>query len=466
MSSRTQGVRGTNATDVASPHPEPRFAYHPDTLRQLAADLLNLAKKGGASATHVDISEGFGQTVSVRHLDVENIEFHRDKGIGVCVYLGQKRGYASTSDFSPEALRQTVGAALDIARHTAEDDAAGLPEPELLARDCPDLDLYHPWSLSTEDAIELAKSGEAAAFDHSERINNSEGASVSRHESHFIAANSAGFTGGFATSNHSINCSVIAEFGGVKERDFWYSANRNAQRLETPQAVGTKAAERTLARLDARRAKTGEWPVLFEAPLAAGLLGSLVRATSGDLLYRNASFLRDSLGKPLFRDFIQLKECPHLPGDRASTPFDSEGVATRDREVVQDGTLQAYFLSVYTARKLGMKTTGNAGGSHNLLLQTGDENLPTLFKRMDRGLFVTELLGQGINYVTGDYSRGAAGFWIENGEIAYPVQEITIAGNLRDMFANIVAVGNDVDRRGAKQTGSILIERMAVAGES
>jgi len=441
------------------------FAHDADTLRQLATDVLSCASKAGASAAHVSISEGFGQSVSVRHGDVENIEYNRGKGIGLSLYLGQKMGYASTADFSQKAIKQTVEAALAIARHTSSDKAAGLPEGDLLVRgNTPDLQLYHPWQLSTEKAIELAKQSEAAAFTHDSQINNSEGAGVSSHQSHFISANSLGFMDGFPSSSHQIYCTAIAEADGGKQRDSWYSANRNSRLLESAQAVGQKAAARCVARLDARKIETGVWPVLFEAPLAVGLLGSLARATSGSMLYRQTSFLSNCLGKQLFPEFIQLDEKPHLPGEYASTPFDGEGVATNARQVVRDGVLQGYFLDVYSARKLGLSTTANSGGSHNLLLQSGDDDLPGLFKRMQRGLFVTELLGQGVNYVNGDYSRGAVGFWIEDGEIAYPVEEITIAGNLADMYADIVAVGNDVDRRGGKQCGSILIEKMTLAG--
>ena len=447
-----------------NPPPLSRFAYTDANLRQLADDALNYARKLGATAIEVGVSEGFGQSVNVRLGEVDNIEYNRDKGIGLSIYLGQKKGYASTSDFSTAALRQTVEAALAIARHTAEDAAAGPPEVELLATEFPQLDLHHPWQLSVEEAIALAKRSEQAAFAHSPKITNSEGASVSLQESQFISANSLGFMGGFPSSQHYVHCCVIAEEGEQMQRDDWYSAGRLADLLESPEAIGEKAAQRSLARLHGRKLKTGNYPVLFEAPQAAGLIGSLVHAASGGMLFRKASFLVDSLGTQLFPDFIQLRECPHLPRAIASAPFDNEGVATQTREVVADGILQGYFLSAYSARKLGMRSTGNAGGNHNLILQSGSLDLPGLLRQMDKGLFVTELLGQGINYINGDYSRGAAGFWIENGAIAYPVEEITIAGNLRDMFANIVAVGTDVDRRGSKQCGSILLNNMMVAG--
>jgi PmbA protein len=441
------------------------FSYPFATLQQLAEDVLKHASAKGATACEVDVSEGFGQSVTVRCDEVETIEFNRDKGIGITIYSGQRKGYASTSDFSAQALRETVEAALDIARFTAEDDCAGLAEAALMARDCPDLDLYHPWALTVEDAIETARLCEQAAFDASPLVSNSEGASISTQQAHFVSANSLGFMGGYPTSRHYISCSVIAGEQDAMQRDDWYTTHRNASRLDAPGQVGRIAAERAVARLGGRKVKTGEFPVIFEAPLAGGLLGSLVHAASGGALYRKSSFLLDQLGKRIMPDFIQIAERPHIPCGLGSASFDSDGVATRDREVVTDGVLQGYFLSTYTARKLGMQTTANAGGSHNLIIQPGEYDLAGLVARMGRGLLVTELLGQGINYVTGDYSRGAAGYWIENGKIAYPVEEITIAGNLKKMLAGIVAVGNDVQVRGTKQTGSIMIDRMTVAGE-
>jgi len=441
------------------------FSYPFATLQQLAEDVLRHANAKGATACEVDVSEGFGQSVTVRCDEVETIEFNRDKGIGITIYSGLRKGYASTSDFSAQALRETVEAALDIARFTAEDDCAGLAEATLMARDCPDLDLYHPWALTVEDAIETARQCEQAAFDASSLVSNSEGASISTQQAHFVSANSLGFMGGYPTSRHYISCSVIAGEQDAMQRDDWYTTHRNASRLDAPGQVGRIAAERAVARLGGRKVKTGEFPVIFEAPLAGGLLGSLVHAASGGALYRKSSFLLDQLGKKIMPEFIQISERPHIPCGLGSASFDSDGVATRDREVVTDGVLQGYFLSTYTARKLGMQTTANAGGSHNLIIQPGEYDLAGLIARMGRGLLVTELLGQGINYVTGDYSRGAAGYWIENGKIAHPVEEITIAGNLKTMLAGILAVGNDVQVRGTKQTGSILIDRMTVAGE-
>jgi len=441
------------------------FSYAFTTLQQLAEDVLKHARDKGATACEVDVSEGFGQSVGVRCDEVETIEFNRDKGVGITVYAGQRKGYASTSDFSSQALRETVEAAINIARFTAEDDCAGLADAALMAKDCPDLDLFHPWALSVEEAIETARRCEQAAFDASPQISNSEGASISTQQAQFVSANSLGFMGGYPTSRHYISCSVIAGEQDAMQRDDWYTTHRDAAQLDDPQRVGRIAAERAVARLGGRKVKTGEFPVLFEAPLAAGLLGSLVHAASGGALYRKSSFLLDHLGKRVMPEFVQISERPHIKCGLGSSAFDSDGVATRNREVVTDGILQGYFLSTYTARKLGMQTTGNAGGSHNLIIQPGELDLDGLLAQMGRGLFVTELLGHGINYVTGDYSRGAAGYWVENGKIAHPVEEITIAGNLKAMLAGIQAVGKDVQVRGSKQTGSILLDRMTVAGD-
>ncbi len=441
------------------------FSYPFATLQQLAEDVLKHARDKGATACEVDVSEGFGQSVGVRCNEVETIEFNRDKGIGITVYAGQRKGYASTSDFSPQALRETVEAALDIARFTAADDCAGLADAALMAKDYPDLDLYHPWALTVEDAIATALRCEQAAFAASPLVSNSEGASVSTQQAHFVSANSLGFRGGYPTSRHYISCSVIAGEHDAMQRDDWYTTRRSADELDAPANVGRIAAERAVARLGGRKTRTGEFPVLFEAPLAAGLLGSLVHAASGGALYRKSSFLVDQLGKRVMPEFVNISERPHIRRGLGSSAFDSDGVATSDREIVTGGILQGYFLSAYTARKLGMQTTGNAGGSHNLIIEPGQHDLVGLLKLMGRGLLVTELLGHGINYVTGDYSRGAAGYWVENGVIAYPVEEITIAGNLKAMLAGIVAVGNDVQVRGSKQTGSILVDRMTVAGD-
>jgi PmbA protein len=442
-----------------------RFSHSIDTLKQITEDILAQARKAGATACEAEVNQGFGQNVTVRLGEVETIEYNRDKGLGVTVYFGHKRGHASTSDFSPEAIRDTVAAAVTIARYTAEDEFAGLADASLLARDIPDLDLYHPWDVSADDAVELARACEAAAFAVDKRINNSEGGSLSTQESVFVYGNSLGFIGGYPTSRHSISCAVIAESDAGMQRDYWYTTARARADLDLPEQVGRIAGERTLRRLDARKLKTTQVPVIFDASIATGLIASFVSAVSGGNLYRKTSFLLDSMGQQVFSPLVQIRERPHLPKGLASAPFDNEGVATRDREVVRDGVVQGYFLSSYSARKLGMQSTGNAGGNHNLIVASGELDLAGLMRKMGTGLLVTELLGQGTNPVTGDYSRGAAGFWVENGVIQYPVEEITIAGNLKDMFRQIVAIGDDVLVRGSRQCGSILIERMTVAGE-
>jgi len=449
-------------TRPASTH---QFSHDQAGLRQIAADVLKYAREQGATACETEVSEGFGQTVTVRRGEVETIEYNRDKSIGVTVYLGKRRGHASTSDFSAQAIRATAGAALSIAKFTASDDYAGLADEELLAREIPDLDLYYPWDLPVERAIELAQACESAAFAVDKRIANSEGATVSLQQSHFAYGNSLGFLGGYPSSRHWISCAVIAGKGDAMQRDDWYASARDPAELDAPETVGRTAGERAIHRLGARKIATLQVPVLFEAPAAATLLGHFVSAVSGGSLYRKSSFLLDSLGKAVFSPLVEISDDPHIPKGLASSPFDEEGVATRRRQVVEGGRVQGYFLSSYSARKLGMQSTGNAGGNYNLVLKDTGEDLPQLLKKMGRGLLVTEMLGQGINMVTGDYSRGAAGFWVENGAIAYPVQEITIAGNLKDMFRNIVAAGNDIVKRGSKQCGSVLIERMTVAGD-
>jgi PmbA protein len=442
----------------------PRFSHPADVLRNIAQDMLDYAKQRGASAASVDVSEGFGQSVTVRQGTVETIEYNRDKGLGITVYIGQQRGNASTSDFTPRAMRDTVDAALSIARYTARDDCSGLPNADMLARDCPDMDLYHPWDLPVDAAITLAQQCEQAALDTDARISNSEGATVNLHEAQFVSANSLGFIGGFPTSRHSLSCAVIAGQDDAMERDYWYAVARDAKDMPDVRQIGRIAAERTVRRLNARQLKTMQVPVLFEAPIASGLLGSFVNAVSGGSLYRKSSFLLDQLDQTIFAPHINITDVPDTPKGLASGPFDNEGVRTQRRVIVEDGVLRGYFLGSYSARKLGLRTTGNAGGNHNLILQSGDLDFAGLLKTMSRGLLVTELLGQGINAVTGDYSRGAAGFWVENGEIQYPVQEITIAGNLKDMFRNIVAVGNDILVQGSRQCGSILVEGMTIAG--
>ena len=446
--------------------PSNHFSHSLDTLRSLAEEVLGYARQAGANDCEVDISEGFGQSVTVRCGEVETIEHNRDKGIGVTVYLGQRKGYASTSDFSSTAVRETVAAALNIARYTAEDACAGLPERELLAsreQGAVDLGLYCPWTLSVEAAADLARRCEQAAFAVSPQVSNSEGATVSTQEGQFVAANSLGFIGGYPTSRHYLSCSVIAGSGDGMQRDDWYSTSRDPRGIASPEEIGDYAARRALSRLKPRKIRTCKVPVLFEAPLAASLIASFVHAASGGSLYRKTSFLVDSLGRRIFPESLHIDERPHLAGGLASSMFDNDGVATRDRSVVADGELQGYFLSTYTARKLGMQTTGNSGGCHNLIVRSGSHDFRGLLAKMGRGLLVTELLGHGINYVTGDYSRGAAGYWVEGGEIRHAVEEITIAGNLRDMFLGIVEVGNDVVLRGSRQVGSILVDEMKVA---
>jgi PmbA protein len=441
-----------------------RFSYSLDTLKEIVSDILKQAAQQGASASEAEVSEGFGQSVTVRRGEVETIEYNRDKGIGITVYIGKQRGHASTSDLTPQAISDTVKAALSIARYTASDEYAGLPDENLLAREVPDLDLYHPWNQSVEEAIELARACETAALQVDPRITNSEGGSVNTQESLFVYGNSLGFIGGYPTSRHGISCAVIAESGHGMQRDYWYASARDSSDLDSAQEVGRRAGSRTVRRLDARKVNTMQVPVLFEAPIASGLISHFVSAVSGGALYRKSSFLLDSLGQTVFSPLIRISERPHLRKGLASAPFDNEGVATRDREVVDAGVLNGYFLSTYSSRKLGMQSTGNAGGNHNLIVHSGDQDFEGLLRTMGRGLLVTELLGQGVNPVTGDYSRGAAGFWVENGEIQYPVEEITIAGNLRNIFQDIVAVGNDVLVRGSKQCGSILVGNMTVAG--
>jgi PmbA protein len=410
-------------------------------------------------------------SVSVRNGELENVERNRDKSLGVTVYVGQRRGNASTSDFSDAAIAQTVSAAFDIARFTAEDPFASLPMAKDIAsaKDRKrDLDLFHPWVLTSEDAAVLALECEAAALSVDKRITNSEGAAVSAQQSHFFSAHTNGFRGGYASSRHSLSVSPIAGKGDDMQRDAWYSSMRNAKDLASPQAVGRYAAERALSRLRARKIPTTECPVLFESPLAAGLLGALVQAVSGGALYRKSSFLLNSLGKPVLPKHLDVFEDPFVMGGKGSSPFDDEGVTVRARQVVEAGRLQGYFLSSYTARKLGMQTTGNAGGSHNLTMTSrltrSSDTLDAMIQKLGTGLLVTELMGQGVNYVTGDYSRGASGFWVEKGQIAYPVHEITIAGNMKNMLKGIEAVGADAYNYGAKTVGSMLVNRMKVAG--
>ena len=438
-------------------------------FEDLVTQALKHAKSLGASDAAAEVSEAQGLAVSVRKGQVETVEQTRDRSMDITVFAGQRRGSASTSDFSPAAMRQTVEAAWHIARYTAEDPSAGLPEADLLAKDVKHtLQLHHPWAVSVAQATELAIAAERAALDTDKRITNTEGAGVDTHEGHFVLGNTRGFLDGYAYSRHGLSVAPIAGRGQSMQRDYWYTSDRRANRLADPAAVGRYAAERALSRLSARRIPTGHFPVLFEAPLALGLVGALTQAISGGSLYRKVSFLVDSLGKEIFPTHLSITEDPHVKGAMGSSPFDEEGVRTQARDLVRDGVLQGYLLSTYTARKLGMTTTGNAGGSHNLALTSSQtrrkDDLPAMLRKMGTGLLVTELIGQGVNYLTGDYSRGAFGYWVKDGQIQHAVQEVTIAGNLKDMFNQIVAVGADTITRGSKTTGSILIENMAIAG--
>ena len=452
-------------------HAHDGFSYSRNFFEGLVDSALKHAKKIGATDAGAEASEGCGLSVSVRKGELENVERNRDKSLGVTVYVGHRRGNASTSDFSEAAIQQTVQAAFDIARFTAEDPTAGLPDEDDIAKVQPELDLFHPWSINSEEAAKLALACEAAALQTSRRITNSEGAGVSAQQSHFFSAHTHGFRGGYASSRHSMSVAPIASLPGKHaemQRDAWYTSMRAADQMATPEAVGRYAAERALSRLGSRKIPTTECPVLFESPLAAGLLGGFVQAVSGGSLYRKSSFLLDSMGKQVFPKHIDISEDPHVLRGKGSSPFDDEGVRGLKRKVVSGGRVEGYFLSSYSARKLGMKTTGNAGGSHNLIMSSkltrSSDDLQAMLQKLGTGLFVIELMGQGVNYVTGDYSRGASGFWVENGEIAFPVQEITIAGNLKTMFKGIEAVGADAYNYGAKTIGSVLINRMKIAG--
>lgn len=435
-----------------------------ERLEGLVGELLREARLNGATAAEAAVSYEAGFSVNVRMGEIETVEHHRDKGLGVTVYMGQAKGSASTSDFSAAAIKETVKAACTIARYTAADDYAGLADAEFMAKETPDLDLYHPWDVSVEHAIDLALETEGAAREADARIVNSEGASVSSHQGFRVYGNTHGFVGGYPSTSHSLSCSVLGEEQGSMQRDYWYSSARDAQDLETAAAVGRQAAERAVRRLNGRRLPTCQIPVLFAAEVASSLLSHFIGAIRGGSLYRRSSFLLDSLEKQIFPPFVTIYERPHLRKGLGSAPYDSEGVATRSQDIVKEGILKTYLLDSYSARKLGMQTTGNAGGVHNLFIDSGAKDFPALVKEMNKGLIVTELMGQGVNRVTGDYSRGAAGFWVEDGQIQYPVEEITVAGNLRDMFMRIVEVGNDVDRRKSVQTGTILIEEMTIAG--
>jgi PmbA protein len=435
------------------------------------ADLLALvelalgeARALGASQAEAAISLDVGLTVSARLGEVETVEYQRDRGLAVTVYFGTRKGAASTADLGPAALRETVAKACSIARYTAEDACAGLADPETLARDVPDLDLSHPWDLTPEAACALALECEAAAFAVDRRITNSEGATVSSHRGMRAYGNTHGFLAAYPGTIHSVSCSVLGSQGEEMERDYWYTTARDWRELEAAASVGRMSGERAVRRLEARKLETMRVPVLYAPEVARGLVSHFVGAIRGGSQYRRASFLLDAAGQQVFPDWFALSERPHLAKALASAPFDHEGVATRDRELVEGGMLLGYVLGTYSARKLGLRTTGNAGGTHNLIVHGRGRDLDGMLALLDRGLYVTELMGQGVNGVTGDYSRGAAGFWVEGGRLQYPVHEVTIAGNLRDMYRQVVEVGSDVDARSGVRTGSILVEQMTVAG--
>lgn len=438
-----------------------------DDLIALTQVVLAEAKKQGATSAEVGISRGDGLSVDVRMAEIDKLEYFRDQGLGLTVYFDNAQGAASTGDLSTDAIRDAVRAACNIARYTSEDECLGLADAELMATNLPDLDLYHPWNLSAEEAIETSINCENAARNHDARITNSDGASISTYSGFSAYANSHGFADVNASSSHSLSCSVIANEanGEGMQRDYWYTSSRLAERLDSAESVGRMAAEKTLERLDARKLSSCEAPVMYIPQLAAGLLGHYKSAVGGGSLYRKASFLVDSLGTQVFPEFMHLYEQPFILQGAHSAAYDGEGVATRERDIIKNGIVQTYLLSTYSARKMGLKTTGHASGVHNLTAASTGQNYGEMLRLMDTGLLLTGLIGSGINGITGDYSRGATGFWVEGGVIQYPVEEITIAGNLKDMFANIVAVGNDLDDRIGTRTGSILVEKMMISGE-
>lgn len=439
------------------------FSYLASQLEDVAAKALLLAKKNGATSADVSVNEALGQVVTARLQNVEQIEYQQDKSLGITVYVGQQKGYASTADFSDAAVERTVDAALNIAKYTGVDDCAGLADANLMAKDKGNLELFYPWNLSVEAAIELAKECEQAALSSDARLSNSEGATVNSGHYQGVYANSHGFLASSQSSRHSVSCVVLAGDDDSMQRDYWYTQARDPLDLESVASVGQTAAARTLRRLDPRPIKTGRYPVVFESFVSGSLLGNVVAALSGGSLYRKTSFLQDSLGSKRLASFINVHENPFVPKGFASGFFDAEGVATKERDVIKNGVIEGYFLGSYPARKLGMQTTGNAGGAHNLILSHTKPSLDVLLKEMGTGLLITELMGQGVNLLTGDYSRGASGFWVENGIIVHAVEEITLAGNLNEMLLGIVDVANDAVKRGSHEVGSILIDGMMVA---
>lgn len=436
-------------------------------LSEVVQLALREAVRCGATQCEADASLQRGLTATVRLGEVDTVEYQRDRGLGVTVYFGRRKGSASTADLSPQAVRATVEKACAIARYTAEDEASGLADPQDLARRIPDLDLYHAWALEPDEAVALARECEAVGLGVDARVKNSEGASVSSQRGVRVYGNSHGFLGGYASTSHTVTCVLLAQQGEDMQRDYWYSTARDPADLEPTATIGRRAGERAIARLGARKLTTRRAPVVLCPEMARGLFRSFLGAVRGGSQYRKSSFLLDAAGKAVFPAFVQLAERPHIVKGLGSSPFDDEGVATRDRDLVRDGVLQGYVLDSYSARKLGLKTTGNAGGVHNLIVAAPGNVLAfdALLKRAGSGLYVTELMGQGVNPVTGDYSRGASGFWVEGGALAYPVHEITIAGNLRDIYRNIVALGSDIDARGGICCGSVLIGEMTIAGD-
>ncbi len=438
---------------------------NPSQLKNVVSAILEETLKQGATSAEVDLGINKGFSVSARQGDVESIEYNQDKSLDITVYLGKRTGSASLTDLRPDAIRSAVQAACNIARFTDEDPCAGLAGQKELAFHYPEIELAFPWNISVEHAIELACECESKAFAKDKRIVNSENVAVSTGQVWGVYGNTNGFIGMYSTTRHDISCVLIAKQGDDMQRDYYYTTSCDPALLDSITDVANKAVERTVRRLNGRKLSTRKAPIIFAAEEARSLLGHFLSAISGGNLYRKSSFLLDSLHTPVFPQHIRIEEKPHLPKGLGSAPFDDNGVATRPNVFVDQGVVQNYVLGVYSARQLGMKTTGNAGGVHNLFVTTGDRDLAGLLKKMGTGLLVTELMGQGINLLTGDYSRGASGFWVENGEIQYPVEEITIAGNLREMYANLVEVGNDVDQRGNIQTGSILLADMTIAGE-
>lgn len=436
-----------------------------EELIRIIDSVLTQAKAMGASAAEADVGAGAGLSANVRKGEIDKLEYERDKGLGITIYINGQKGNSSTSDFSEAALKDAVQAAVNIAKYASRDECAGLVEPELMAKEAPDLDLYHPWSISPETAINMAIECEQAAFASDKRISNSDGTVVSTYSGINLYGNSNGFINGWKWSSHTIDCTVIAEDKNGMQRDGWYSKTRDFNELESISDISKEAARRTVSRLGSRKLSTRQVPVIFEAPVASGIFSAFITAISGGSLYRRASFLLDKKGEKIFADHINILEQPHINKALGSAPFDNDGVATRKRDIIKDGILQDYVLSGYSARKLGLQTTGNAGGVHNLVIETGPNDLDHMIKDMGTGLLITDMIGFGVNQVTGDYSRGASGFWVENGELVYPVEEITVAGNLIDMYKNIISIGNDVDPRGNVLTGSVMIDGMTVAGE-